>query len=69
MYFLRLIRIERSDLPNEHTDLKDIERPGLFALLDYIHFFCMIVRSELERQFFIYTYLGDLVKGGQVYTD
>ena len=67
--FNRSLRFERNRPIGERIALEDTERSGLFALYDYSHFFYTLIRSELERQTLIYVYLGDLVKGGMVYTD
>lgn len=65
----RALRIERTAAEGGRLKLQDTERTGLLALYDYSHFLYMLVRSELERQTFLYLHLGDLMKGGKVYAD
>jgi len=68
-FLVRALRIDREKNDGNLLELKDTERTGLLALYDYSHFFYMLIRSEGERQAFLYLYLGDLVKGGRVYAD
>jgi hypothetical protein len=63
------MRISRRPLDGTLIELKDTERTGLLALYDYWHFFSTLLKSEFERQGLLYVYLGDLTKGGVVYTD
>jgi len=65
---LRSLRVQRIDNQGKLIPLAETQRPGFWSMYDYCHFFVTLVRSELERQFFIYAYLGDLVKGGRVYS-
>ena len=62
---LRTLRLTRST--GRIYELKDTERAGLLSLYDYAHFFATFLKSEAERQFLVYTYLGDLVKGTYLY--
>lgn len=63
------MRILRRPLDGTLVELKDTERTGLLALFDYGHFFFTLAKSEVERQGLLYIYLGDLMKGGRVYSE
>lgn len=64
-FTLRTLRLTRTQKPI--TKLSDTERSGLLSLYDYAHFFGTLIKSEFERQFLLYTHLGDLAKGRRAY--